>query len=119
MLFHVDFSTVMNSLLFLHFVGGCEFIKELAVHLHERLQHIVNKRDDRPKKDKTVLIDVSSINVTEEFLDACENDTDWFQCSLETLYSVPKTRGRMTWQFSSIRLRMYSLFQKYRARSAT
>lgn len=25
----------------------------------------------------------------------------------------------MTWQFSSIRLRMYSLFQKYRARSAT
>lgn len=51
MLFHVDFSTVMNSLLFLHFVGGSEIIKELAVHLHERFQHIVNKRDDRPKKD--------------------------------------------------------------------
>lgn len=46
-------------------------------------------------------------------------NTDWFQCSLETLYRVPNTRGRMTWQFSSIRLRMYSLFQKYRARSAT
>jgi len=67
-------------------------------------------------KAKTVLIDVNSINV---ILDICWNDTDWFQCSLETLYSVPKTRGRMTWQFSSIRLRMYSLFQKYRARSAT
>lgn len=80
MLFHVDFSTVMNSLLFLHFVGGSEIIKELAVHLHERFQHIVNKRDDRPKKDnrgmsnrptETVLIEVNRINIIEEFLDAC------------------------------------------------
>jgi len=48
-MFPVNFNTVLYSLLFLHFVGGSEIIKELAVHLHERLQHIVDKRDDRPK----------------------------------------------------------------------
>lgn len=48
---------------------------------------------------------------------------DWsthgFQCSLEILYRLPNIMGRILSMFSSMRLRMYSLFQKYRARSAT
>lgn len=36
------------SLLFLHFVGGSEVIKQLAVHLHEGLQDVVDERHDGP-----------------------------------------------------------------------
>lgn len=39
------------SLLFLHFVGGSEVIKQLAVHLHEGLQHVVDQRHDGPVED--------------------------------------------------------------------
>lgn len=42
-----------------------------------------------------------------------------FQCSLEILYRLPNMMGRTLSMFSSMRLRMYSLFQKYSARSAT
>lgn len=34
-----------------------------------------------------------------------------FQCSLEILYKLENMMGRMTLEFSSIRLIMYSLFQ--------
>ena len=40
------------SLLFLHFVGGSEVIKQVAVHLHEGLQHIVDQRHDGPGEGK-------------------------------------------------------------------
>lgn len=42
-----------------------------------------------------------------------------FQCSLEILYKLPNIIGRILSMFSSIRLRIYSLFQKYKALSAT
>lgn len=45
--------------------------------------------------------------------------THGFQCSLEILYRLPNMIGRTLSTFSSTRLRMYSLFQKYRALSAT
>lgn len=45
--------------------------------------------------------------------------THGFQCSLEILYRLPNIIGRILSMFSSMRLRMYSLFQKYRALSAT
>ena len=48
-----------------------------------------------------------------------EQNTYGFQCSLEILYRLPNIIGRILSMFSSIRLRMYSLFQKYSARSAT
>lgn len=38
-----------HSLLFLHFVGGSEVIKQLAVHLHEGLQHVVDQGHDGPE----------------------------------------------------------------------
>lgn len=45
--------------------------------------------------------------------------TYWFQCSLEILYKLPNMIGRILSIFSSIKLRIYSLFQKYNALSAT
>lgn len=47
------------------------------------------------------------------------NVTYGFQCSLEILYKLPNIIGRILSMFSSIRLRIYSLFQKYKALSAT
>lgn len=47
------------------------------------------------------------------------DSTYWFQCSLETRYRLLNMMGRILSMFSSIRLRMYSLFQKYSDRSAT
>lgn len=47
------------------------------------------------------------------------NITYGFQCSLEILYKLPNIIGRILSMFSSIRLRIYSLFQKYKALSAT
>ena len=41
-----------------------------------------------------------------------ECHTYGFQCSFEILYRLPNIVGRILWMFSSIRLRMYSLFQK-------
>lgn len=46
-------------------------------------------------------------------------DTYGFQCSLEILYKLPNIIGRILSIFSSIKLRIYSLFQKYSALSAT
>lgn len=42
--------TVSESylLLFLHFVGGSEVIKQFAVHLHEGLKHVVDQRHNCP-----------------------------------------------------------------------
>lgn len=51
--------------------------------------------------------------------DLCSDSTYGFQCSLEILYRLPNMMGRTLSMFSSMRLRMYSLFQKYSARSAT
>lgn len=36
----------------------------------------------------------------------------WFQCSFEIRYSAGNMMGMITALFSSIRLKMYSLFQK-------
>lgn len=44
----VSGDTKSDSLLFLHFVGGGEVIKQFAVHLHEGLQHVVDQRHDGP-----------------------------------------------------------------------
>lgn len=46
-------------------------------------------------------------------------DTYGFQCSLEILYKLANIIGRILSIFSSIKLRIYSLFQKYNALSAT
>lgn len=35
-----------HSLLLFKLVGGCELIKQLSIHLHERLEHIVDQRHD-------------------------------------------------------------------------
>ena len=43
----------------------------------------------------------------------------WFQCSLLMRYRAGNIIGMITWLFSSIKLIMYSLFQKYKALSAT
>lgn len=45
---HTHKESESHSLLFLHFVGGSEVIKQLAVHLHEGLQHVVDQRHDGP-----------------------------------------------------------------------
>lgn len=43
----------------------------------------------------------------------------WFQCSFEMRYSAGNIMGIITALFSSIKVRMYSLFQKNNALSAT
>lgn len=40
-----------------------------------------------------------------------ERKTYGFQCSFEILYRLENMMGRMTLEFSSIKLMMYSLFQ--------
>lgn len=35
-----------HSLLLFQLIGGCELIKQLSVHLHEGLEHIVDQRYD-------------------------------------------------------------------------
>jgi hypothetical protein len=47
------------------------------------------------------------------------NTTYWFQWSLEILYKLLNIIGNTILEFSSIKLIMYSLFQKYKALSAT
>ena len=43
----------------------------------------------------------------------------WFQCSLDIRYNAGNIIGIITWLFSSMSDIIYSLFQKYRALSAT
>ena len=43
----------------------------------------------------------------------------WFQWSFDILYKLLNIIGNTILEFSSIKLIMYSLFQKYNARSAT
>ena len=45
--------------------------------------------------------------------------TYWFQCSFEIRYKHENIIGKITFEFSSMRLMIYSLFQKYNALSAT
>lgn len=45
--------------------------------------------------------------------------TYWFQWSLDILYKLLNIIGKTILEFSSIKLIMYSLFQKYNALSAT
>ena len=42
-----------HSPLPVRFIGGGELIKERAVHLHQRLQHVVHQRDNGPSHKNT------------------------------------------------------------------
>ena len=80
------------------------FFKQNRVNVHEQLHCIVNQ---------PMYISYQIIKN--------QNTETWylFQCDLEFLYRAPKSMGRMTLTWSVINWTMYSLFQKYRARSAT
>lgn len=46
----------LDSLLFLHLVGGSKVIKEFAIHLHKRLQNVVNEGHNSSRENYMILI---------------------------------------------------------------